>query len=214
MKFWPALLLGVVFAGCGSEAAPAPTPQRPGAEDRSARHAGAEAEPVRRDGAAPAGGRAAPAGPDRRRAALDDGRGGAARRAADGADHARSRRRAPRREWADANRTLAGLTGVRRTELGYVVQSIRSLAAQHALTADRIEPTFLILRTNARFWPRAAIPASGWRTGSPEIFQYYPGRGLQLQPLASWGRANAIAGACLAALRSRSTQGPLPAAPR
>ena len=111
-----------------------------------------------------------------------------------------------RREWTDANRTLATLTGVRRTELGYVVQSIRTLAAQHALTADRIEPTFLILRTNARFWPRAAIPASGWRTGRPEIFQYYPGRGLQLQPLASWGRANAIAGACLAALRSRSTK--------
>ena len=40
----------------------------------------------------------------------------------------------------------------------------------------------------------------------PEIFQYYPGRGLQLQPLASWGRANAIAGACLAALRSRSSK--------
>src|SRR5262249_18064149 len=38
------------------------------------------------------------------------------------------------------------------------------------------------------------------------IYQYYPGHGLQFQPLASWGRANAIAGACLAALRSRSTR--------
>ena len=42
------------------------------------------------------------------------------------------------------------------------------------------------------------------------IFQYYPGRGLQLQPLASWGRANAIAGACLAAMRSRTTKDTLP----
>jgi hypothetical protein len=29
------------------------------------------------------------------------------------------------------------------------------------------------------------------------VFQYYPGRGLQLQPLASWGRVNALAGTCL-----------------
>ena len=29
---------------------------------------------------------------------------------------------------------------------------------------------------------------------------------MQLQPLASWGRANAIAGACLAALRSHTEQ--------
>ena len=51
------------------------------------------------------------------------------------------------------------------------------------------------------------MPTSGWRTSfgtDPAIFQYYPGHGLQLQPLASWGRANAIAGACLAALRSRT----------
>ena len=40
----------------------------------------------------------------------------------------------------------------------------------------------------------------------PAVFQYYPGHGLQLQPLASWGRANAIAGACLAAMRSRTTK--------
>jgi len=51
------------------------------------------------------------------------------------------------------------------------------------------------------------MPASGFRTSpnaDPAIFQYYPGRGMQLQPLASWGRANAIAGACLDALRSRT----------
>ena len=54
------------------------------------------------------------------------------------------------------------------------------------------------------------MPASGFRTSpdaDPAVFQYYPGHGMQLQPLASWGRANAIAGACLAALRSRTKQG-------
>ena len=84
---------------------------------------------------------------------------------------------------------------------------MRTLAAAHTLTADRLDPTFLLLHANARFWARAPLPASGWRTTfgrDPAIFQYYPGRGLQLQPLACWGRANAIAGACLAALRTRT----------
>jgi hypothetical protein len=112
-----------------------------------------------------------------------------------------------RKDWTKANATLGKLTGVRRAELAYVVGSVRSLAASHTLTADRLRPTFLILRTNTRFWAREPLPVSGFRTSpstDPAIFQYYPGRGLQLQPLASWGRANAIAGACLAALRSRT----------
>ena len=101
------------------------------------------------------------------------------------------------------------LSGVRATELGYVVGAVRNLAAARMLTADRLRPTFLILRQNVRFWKAQPVPASGFRTTfgrDPVIFQYYPGRGLQVQPLASWGRANAIAGACLAAMRSRTTK--------
>ena len=149
---------------------------------------------------------------DRARAALADGRGVAAGRAADRADHAR-RGDAPAPRLGERQRRRSRkLTGVRRTELGYVVGTVRSLAARHTLTTDRLEPTFLVLRTNARFWPRGRSPppAGGRARRDPAIFQYYPGRGLQLQPLASWGRANAIAGACLAALRSRTKQGPLP----
>ena len=118
-----------------------------------------------------------------------------------------------RRDWANANATLGKLTGVRRSELAYVVGTVRSLAASHTLTADRLRPTFLVLRTNARFWAREPMPASGFRTSpnaDPAIFQYYPGRGMQLQPLASWGRANAIAGACLEALRTPDQEGHLP----
>ena len=88
-----------------------------------------------------------------------------------------------------------------------MVGTVQTLAATHTLTADRLRPTFLVLRANTRFWARSPMPTSGWRTSfgtDPAIFQYYPGHGLQLQPLASWGRANAIAGACLAALRSRT----------
>jgi hypothetical protein len=112
-----------------------------------------------------------------------------------------------RKDWVDANRMARRLTGTRRSELAYVVGTVRSLAAQHILTVERLRPVFLVLRTNTRFWATAPLPAAGFRTdpgADPAVFQYYPGHGLQLQPLASWGRANAIAGACLAALRSRT----------
>jgi hypothetical protein len=116
-----------------------------------------------------------------------------------------------RRDWANANATLGKLSGARRGELAYVVNSISALAAQHALTSDRIDPTFLVLRNNTRFWASAAMPPSGFRTTfgkDPAIFQYYPGHGMQLQPLASWGRANALAGACLKALKTHSRKHP------
>jgi hypothetical protein len=114
-----------------------------------------------------------------------------------------------RKDWANANATVAKLSGVRRDELAYVIGTVRTLAASHALTVDRLRPVFLVLRTNTRFWATAPMPAPGFRTSpdaDPAVFQYYPGHGLQLQPLASWGRANAIAGACLAALRSHITR--------
>jgi len=114
-----------------------------------------------------------------------------------------------RRDWTNANATVARLSGVRHDELAYVIGTVQALAASHMLTVERLRPTFLVLRTNTRFWAREPMPASGFRTSpdaDPAVFQYYPGHGLQLQPLASWGRANAIAGACLAALRSRTTR--------
>jgi D-glucuronyl C5-epimerase C-terminus len=116
-----------------------------------------------------------------------------------------------RGDWARANSTLGKLAGARRNELASVVNAVSSLAARYQLTADRIDPAFLILRNNTTFWARAPMPASGYRTTfgrDPAIFQYYPGHGMQLQPLASWGRANALAGACLKALRSGSRKHP------
>jgi hypothetical protein len=112
-----------------------------------------------------------------------------------------------RADWAHANATVGELSGVRRSELAYVIGTVRTLAAAHMLTVDRLRPVFLVLRINTRFWANDPLPASGFRTSpdaDPAVFQYYPGHGLQLQPLASWGRANAIAGACLAALRSHT----------
>lgn len=208
VQWWRVLVLvALVAAGCGEgpgPAPPVPTPERFDALDRlPAKTGGFEALVERREAAEAA--RLAEITRLRRsptvEAALRVAR--MTGRITPGAEGSM------RAEWQAANATLAKLTGVRHTELAYAVGAVRALAAAHALTADRLRPTFLILRQNVRFWKDQPVPASGWRTTfgrDPAIFQYYPGRGLQLQPLASWGRANAIAGACLAALRSKTTK--------
>jgi hypothetical protein len=56
-------------------------------------------------------------------------------------------------------------------------------------------PLFLILDRNREWWATRGPPGSGERVrfvGSELIFQYYPGRGLQLQPLANFGFANGL----------------------
>ena len=105
-----------------------------------------------------------------------------------------------RSEYASAKNALGRLTGVRRAELGAVVASVEALAASHRLTAGRFEPVFLVLRRNREFWTRTpTLPAAAMRTSfgrDPAVFQYYPGQGIQLQQLASWGKVNAKLGAC------------------
>ena len=102
------------------------------------------------------------------------------------------------RDYEAARRAVARLEGLRATELATVLGTVDSLAAQHLLTPSRLEPAFLVLRRNTDFWSRAAVPAAGERASfGPAVFQYYPGRGMQLQPLASWGRVNWLARTCL-----------------
>jgi hypothetical protein len=104
------------------------------------------------------------------------------------------------RELALARAALRRLTGVRAVELGSVLATVDSLASQHLLSHDRLEPVFLVLRRNRELWTRAPMPAPGERRTfgrDPAVFQYYPGRGIQLQPLASWGTVNWLAGTCL-----------------
>jgi len=91
------------------------------------------------------------------------------------------------------------LPGLRGAELRAVVGSADALAASGRLTAGRFAPVFLTLRRNDEFWRTAPLPAPAHRElfgRDPAVFQYYPGRGMQLQQLASWGRVNARLGVC------------------
>src|SRR5439155_12934967 len=103
-------------------------------------------------------------------------------------------------DWAAAQGALGRLTGTRYDELAAVAGTVATLAAEQLLTSGRIRPMFLILGRNTSFWSTAPLPAPGYRTrfgNDPAVFQYYPGRGMQLQALATWGKANATAGVCL-----------------
>jgi D-glucuronyl C5-epimerase-like protein len=110
--------------------------------------------------------------------------------------------------YSAARRTLATLSGQRRTELGYVLGTLRSFARQKRLTA-RLRPMFLLLDRNRQWWAKAGPPGSGARLtfgGSRVIFQYFPGKGLQLHPLANFGKLNGyFLGGRNADLRSLAT---------
>ena len=114
------------------------------------------------------------------------------------------------------------LGGNRRIELGSVITTVNQLAAHGLLSASRMAPVFLELQRNTQWWSRtSAAPApeptdnhvpskttacttagriaAGPRVefkGDPLTLQYYPGSGLRLQPLANFGKANALYNAC------------------
>jgi hypothetical protein len=115
--------------------------------------------------------------------------------AIDAAEHRRLRQ-----IWWTTGRARDRLSGRRRAELGAVIGVAARLAGTRRLTPGRLEPVFLTLRRNRDFWTARALPAPAQRFvfgRDPVTFQYYGGRGLQIQPLASFGRANALASACL-----------------
>jgi hypothetical protein len=90
---------------------------------------------------------------------------------------------------------LPRLSLQRERELGYVIATLRRIARRGGLTATRMPALFLVLDRNREWWARKGAPAANARIrfGTSEvIFQYYPGLGLQLQPLANFGYANGL----------------------
>ena len=88
-----------------------------------------------------------------------------------------------------------GLDSTRARELGYVIDTLRRSAAGSSSPRAGMPALFLILDRNREWWGSKGPPASSARVRfapSEVIFQYYPGRGLQLQPLANFGFANGL----------------------
>lgn len=121
-----------------------------------------------------------------------------------------------RKDYSGAKSTRAKLSGSYRNELASVISGLERLAGAGRLTGSRMPALFLQLERNTDFWggdpkfpARGDVPAepcqpastggAGSRIefyGSQLVFQYYPGNGLQIQPLANFGKANGIYTAC------------------
>ncbi|HVE67543.1 MAG TPA: D-glucuronyl C5-epimerase family protein [Solirubrobacteraceae bacterium] len=141
--------------------------------------------------AAPAGAtaaRARTAGPSPGRGALDKLRGAGAISAAQYDQRVK--------DLDDALFIRNQLSGTRRRELDGVLGLMGGIAARGQLDATRLHPLWLQLNRNVEWWGFAKrLPSSGERVrfrNSRVLFQYFPGQGLQLHPLANWGRASSL----------------------
>lgn len=100
-----------------------------------------------------------------------------------------------RSQYSRALRTRRGLSGPRRAQLGSQIETLEAIARADRLDASRMPALFLQLRRNTEYWPSRPYPGHGTRiefAGSELVFQYYAGYGLQIQPLANFGKANAL----------------------
>jgi hypothetical protein len=101
--------------------------------------------------------------------------------------------------YADAIQTKNRLQGRCKRQLRTVLNWVRRFARNGQLRASRMESLFLQLRRNTDFWSRYPWVAIGERVTFPGdwvILQHYRGLGLQIQPLANFGRAAAVAKFC------------------
>jgi D-glucuronyl C5-epimerase C-terminus len=99
-----------------------------------------------------------------------------------------------------ARRAVRKLRGLRRTELVSVLGAAEALAADGRLAASRLRQVVLTLHRNIDVFANGSLPAVSQRMSfgaDPLVFQYFPGRGMQLHPLATFGAANALAVPCL-----------------
>ena len=116
-------------------------------------------------------------------------------RAYEAGDITAEQRREWRRAYTDALRTRADLAGARRIQLSSQIETLEAISRAGGLDASRMPALFLQLARNTEYWPSRPYPSSGQRVsfaGSSLIFQYYSGQGLQIQPLANFGKANAL----------------------
>ncbi|HEV7772960.1 MAG TPA: D-glucuronyl C5-epimerase family protein [Conexibacter sp.] len=100
-----------------------------------------------------------------------------------------------RRMFDDAVRTAGRLSGTRRSELQAAVGDLHDIAARGQLTAARLPALFATLQRNREWWTTGSLLSYGQRvefSDSELVWQYYPGEGIQLQVLGTFGKANGL----------------------
>ncbi|MGH2867736.1 MAG: D-glucuronyl C5-epimerase family protein [Solirubrobacteraceae bacterium] len=99
---------------------------------------------------------------------------------------------------ASFNAALAAerhLTGTRRAELTAVTETLHQIAAARGFIPSRLPALFETLDRNRQWWTRGPLLAGAQRVefaGSQLVWEYYPGQGIQIQVLGSFGKANGL----------------------
>jgi hypothetical protein len=87
------------------------------------------------------------------------------------------------------------LVGTRRAELQAVLDNLHQLATERLLTPSRLPALFETLARNREWWTTGPLLYYGQQVefaGSQIVWEYYPGQGIELQELASFGKADAL----------------------
>ncbi len=100
-----------------------------------------------------------------------------------------------RQVYAAATGALRRLLGTRAAELGAVIGNLQQMAAAGLLRAPRLPALFQTLDRNREWWTRGPLLGQYQRvefSGSQLVWEYYPGQGIELQVLASFGKADGL----------------------
>jgi D-glucuronyl C5-epimerase C-terminus len=95
--------------------------------------------------------------------------------------------------YTDALNTVKKLSGTRRAELGSVIANVQQIAAAGEFIPSRLPALFLTLERNVQWWSSGALLAADQRVSFPEsrlVWEHYPGQGIEIQWLATFGEAN------------------------
>jgi hypothetical protein len=95
--------------------------------------------------------------------------------------------------FAAAKRSLGRLSGTRREELGAVLANVEAMASKGQLIVSRLPVVFTTVERNRQWWTTQALPGAAQRvsfTGSRLVWEYYPGQGIEIQWLGTFGEAN------------------------
>jgi hypothetical protein len=92
-----------------------------------------------------------------------------------------------------AKRSVGRLSGTRRAELGAVLANVQGMAASGELIPSRLSVVFLTLERNRQWWTTEPLISRSERVSFPEsklVWEYYPGQGIEIQWLGTFGEAN------------------------
>ncbi len=97
--------------------------------------------------------------------------------------------------YARARSTVKRLKGSPRAELAAVLRNAETQASDGLLTASRVKVVLTTVKRNAQWWGENGPLAYGRRIrfdGSRLVWQSYPGQGVQIQWLGTFGRMNQL----------------------